>query len=371
MSGKKICHMTSAHGVEDVRIFHKECVSLAEEGYEVYLVERGKSYEKNSVQIVGVGEMPAARRKRMIEGTKKVYRAAVELDCDLYHIHDPELLPYALKLKKKGKRVVFDSHELTRNQIQVKHYLPSAVAKVLSFLYGLYENYILSRIDGVIFPCTVDGSFPLPGKRKVFLNNVPKMSEMYEKYEFASKKDKNVICTIGSLTYNRGIKHLVKAAYEANCILLLGGIFVPESFKDEIYSMPESSCIEYLGYINREEVVDVYKRSLAGISAVLNVGQYRNVENLSTKVYECMAMGIPVIISKLPYSERVIEQYKFGICVDPENIEEFKNAIMYLVDNPENARTMGLNGRNAIKNHFNWDIEKNNLFNLYKDIFNE
>ena len=102
MSGKKICHMTSAHGVEDVRIFHKECVSLAEEGYEVYLVERGKSYEKNSVQIVGVGEMPAARRKRMIEGTKKVYRAAVELDCDLYHIHDPELLPYALKLKKKG-----------------------------------------------------------------------------------------------------------------------------------------------------------------------------------------------------------------------------------------------------------------------------
>lgn len=39
----KVCHMTSAHGEEDVRIFHKECVSLAKAGYDTYLVERGES----------------------------------------------------------------------------------------------------------------------------------------------------------------------------------------------------------------------------------------------------------------------------------------------------------------------------------------
>lgn len=38
----KVCHMASAHGIEDDRIFHKECVSLAKAGYEVYLVERGE-----------------------------------------------------------------------------------------------------------------------------------------------------------------------------------------------------------------------------------------------------------------------------------------------------------------------------------------
>ena len=43
----KVCHMTSAHEEEDIRIFRKECVSLAEAGYDVYLVERGESYEKN------------------------------------------------------------------------------------------------------------------------------------------------------------------------------------------------------------------------------------------------------------------------------------------------------------------------------------
>ena len=76
----KVCHMTSAHGVEDVRIFHKECVSLAKAGYETYLVERGESYDKNGVHIVGVGEISGNRMKRMTQGAKAVYQKALELD---------------------------------------------------------------------------------------------------------------------------------------------------------------------------------------------------------------------------------------------------------------------------------------------------
>ena len=78
--GIKVCHITSAHGVEDVRIFHKECVSLAQAGYEVYLVERGESYDKNGVHIVGVGEMLGGRLKRMTEGARRVYEVARALE---------------------------------------------------------------------------------------------------------------------------------------------------------------------------------------------------------------------------------------------------------------------------------------------------
>ncbi len=364
----KVCHITSAHGVEDVRIFHKECISLAKAGYEVYLVERGDSYEKNGVRIIGLGEMPSSRFKRMTFGAKRAYKKALLLNCDLYHLHDPELLQYGLKLKRQGKKVVFDSHELTREQIRTKPYLPPFLAKMISFLYSKYENYVLRRLDGVIFPCPVDGRFPLPAKRKVYLNNLPRLSELYEKYNPECKKEPNTVCTLGSLTYNRGIKHLILAAEKANCKVYLGGVLSPAEFELEIKTMKESKRVEFLGYLNREQVQSVYERSQVGVSALLNVGQYASAENLSTKVYECMAMGLPVIMTEQPYNRKIVNKYEFGICVDPENIDEFAKAIRELLDNPSKAKCLGQNGRRAVKELFNWEKEEEKLFNLYSNI---
>ena len=39
---KKVCHMTSGHRSDDVRVFYKECVSLAKAGYDVFGSSRRK-----------------------------------------------------------------------------------------------------------------------------------------------------------------------------------------------------------------------------------------------------------------------------------------------------------------------------------------
>ena len=159
----KVCHMTSVHGEEDVRIFHKECVSLAKAGYDTYLVERGESREKNGVHIIGVGELPKSRRKRMTEGAKRVYEAARAVDADIYHLHDPELLPYGLKLKKAGKKVIFDSHEKYTDQIRNKRYFPAWCRSLIAESYGIYERHVLGKIDGLVFPCLKNGVHPFAG----------------------------------------------------------------------------------------------------------------------------------------------------------------------------------------------------------------
>ena len=367
----KVCHMTSVHFQEDMRIFHKECVSLAENGYEVYLVERGDSYDKNGVHIIGVGEISNNRIKRLTEGARKVYKKALSLNCDIYHIHDPELLPYALRMKRQGKTVVFDSHELTREQILHKNYLPSFAALLISKLYATYEDYILEKIDGVIFPCPINGRFPLKGKRKVFLNNVPRLSELYYHYDPDSKKQKNSVCTIGSLSKNRGIKEMILAVHRAGCKAILGGTIRPKEFENELLNMPEIECAVFLGQIGREQVIQVYNSSMIGISSILNVGQYNMAENLPTKVYECMAMGLPVILTKNTYNEKMVKKYNFGICVDPQNIEEFSAAIRELADNPTKAYLLGQNGRSAVLEEFNWEHEQDNLFQLYGRLVDE
>ena len=135
----RVCHLSSAHKNTDRRIFEAECTSLAKAGYEVYFIGRGKSRSQNGVKVIGLTREPRNRLERMIYMARAVYKKALELDCDIYHIHDPELLLYAVKLKKQGKRVIFDSHECYTQQIPEKGYLPKPLMKILGKLY-LYQT---------------------------------------------------------------------------------------------------------------------------------------------------------------------------------------------------------------------------------------
>ena len=146
----KICHMTSAHRSDDVRIFVKECSSLATAGHEVWLVARGDSREENGVHVIGLGEAPKGRRERMTAFVRQVYEKALSLDCDVYHFHDPELLPYGLKLRRAGKSVIFDSHEDVPGQILDKTWIPAPLRRLVSRTYQALETYVVKRLDAVV-----------------------------------------------------------------------------------------------------------------------------------------------------------------------------------------------------------------------------
>ncbi len=366
----KVCHMTSAHGVEDGRIFQKECTSLAKAGYEVYLVERGASYDKNGVHIVGVGAIPNSRLKRMTIGAKKVYEAACALDADVYHFHDPELLPYGLKLKRAGKIVVFDSHERYTEQIRTKPYLPVWAARLAAALYGRYEEYVLSRIDGLVFPCLVNGEIPLGGKcrNRVTVNNVPLLSEIEGLFNEKQDRNERSICYVGGLTEARGALQMMRAAAIADVTLHMAGPYDSPSFQAQVEAMPEYSHVVYEGILNREQVIQLLSRCNIGMSVLLNVGQYNKGENFPTKVYEYMAAGLPVVLSSAPYNCRIVNELPFGICVNPDNAEEIAEAITYLLEHQDVAEKMRETGRKAVLERFNWGIEEKRLFSFYNEI---
>ena len=369
----KVCHMTSAHQALDDRVFCKECVSLVKNGYETYLITQGESQIVDGVHIIGIGTMPTSRLSRMTSWSKEVYEKALEVDADIYHFHDPELLPYGVKLKRKGKIVIFDSHERYTEQLKSKPYLPAWITRIIAKLYGLYEKHALKIIDAVIFPCTIEGKNPFLGMcdNVAIISNYSILDEFYNLYEEGIEKKSNSVCYVGGLTESRGIMNDVKASYKANATLNLAGEFSPESFGELVKNSKEFKCVKYLGQINRKEIREILQKSQIGVCTLLNSGQYFKIDTFGIKVFEYMAMGLPVIVSNTRYGIDFINKYKVGICVDPDNVDEIAKAIRYILDNPEEAKVMGENGRKAIKNEFNWSVEEKKLFDLYNKLLEE
>lgn len=140
----RIVHLTSAHPRNDTRIFIKQCRTLAAHGYDVTLVvadDKGDAHI-DGVAIADVGRL-SGRLNRIIKTTRRVFDKAVALDADIYQLHDPELLPIGLALKRRGKKVIFDSHEDVPRQLLSKPCLGPLSGRVLSAAFSLVQFHPL------------------------------------------------------------------------------------------------------------------------------------------------------------------------------------------------------------------------------------
>lgn len=366
----KVCHMTNVHGAEDGRIFHKECVSLAAAGYDVSLVERGESYEKNGVHIVGVGDIPANRRKRMTEGAKKVYEAAKALDADIYHFHDPELLPYGLKLKRAGKKVIFDSHEDALEYILEKEWIPAPARKAVYVWFKDLQERVCRQIDAVITitPHLVD-FFRKMNPRTVQIANYPTLNGAMP----TVSPDPGTLVFAGGIARAWNHHTIIKALEKLpECRYRLCGT-VEGTYLQELEALPAWNRVEYLGRIPHEEVAHLLARSAVGM-ALTRRGRNSDGKNGSmgnTKIFEEMMAGLPVVCTDFVLWREFVDRWHCGICIPPEDPDSLVSAIRYLLDHPEEARQMGKNGRRAVEEEFNWGVEEKKLLALYEDILND
>lgn len=367
----KVCHLTSAHESTDVRIFRKECASLAAAGYETYLVAQGESRVDRGVQVVGVGPAPKGRLRRMTTFARTVYRRALALDADLYHIHDPELLPYARKLKKRGKKVIFDSHENAPAQIAEKRYLPAPVRRLAAFLYKGAETRTTRQLDAVVVPCTFDGADIFAGraKRVCLVANYPIRADFCA--PAARTLSGEEICYVGGLTYSRGIRQLVEGTALAGKRLLLVGTFADEAFARQIRSMPQAACVTFRGEVPNAQVGQTIAHCVAGANTILDIGQYHHIDAFGVKVYEYMALGLPVLLFDSPFNRAMAEKYRFAVCVKADDPASIARGIRYLCDHPDEARQMGENGRRAVEEEFNWKTQEAKLLALYRELLGE
>jgi glycosyltransferase involved in cell wall biosynthesis len=361
----KIVHLTSAHPRYDTRIFLKMCRSVAAHGHQVTLVVAdGKGDEiREGVEIVDVGAS-SGRLDRMTAAPGRVLQRARELAADIYHLHDPELLPIARGLRRGGARVVFDSHEDYPAAMFSKPYIPAPARPLAAAVFGLYERLVCRRLDGVIAATPfIRDKFLRQGVRCLDVNNYPMTDELAS--EVADGARNNEVCYIGGIGAIRGIREVVDAMGRTRkgTRLSLGGPFESETTKAEVAALPGWAKVDHLGNLSRPQVRDVMGRSLAGIVTFLPLPNH--VAAQPNKMFEYMSAGLPVIASNFPLWREIIEGNDCGLCVDPEDPADIAAAIDHLAGHPEDVLRMGANGRKAVLERYNWAVEEGKLLEFY------
>jgi glycosyltransferase involved in cell wall biosynthesis len=369
MKFTRIAHVTTVHSRYDTRIFLKECRSLANAGYFVDLiVADGKGEElKDSVRISDVGA-PIDRIDRIRNVSERVFQKAKAIDADLYHLHDPELLPIGIRLKKIGKPVVFDAHEDLPKQILNKAYIAKPIRPLLASAVSLYENYSCRKMNGVVAATpSIREKFKNINANSIDINNYPLKDELAPTASSWLAKRKQV-CYIGGMTAIRGVETVVTAlqTVKTGARLQLGGLFEEPTTEAACKRNQGWSYVDHLGFLSRDDVRKLMEESVAGIVTFYPAPNHINSQ--PNKMFEYMSAGIPVIASNFPLWREIIEGNKCGICVNPKNPIEISEAIDYLINNLEVAEQMGRNGRNAIDNRYNWEKEAGKLIEFYDRI---
>ncbi|EDY85636.1 WblG protein [gamma proteobacterium HTCC5015] len=362
----KVAHLTSAHGRFDTRIYLKECKSLAANGFDVSLVVADglPDESRDGIQFYGV-EKGQSRYTRMRRSSRLVYLKAKSLKADVYHLHDPELLPYALKLQKQGARVIFDAHEDLPKQLLSKPYINPLVRRAIAWLLGVYEAYVCRRLSGVITATpTIRDKFAKINTTTTDINNYPLLGELSTESSDWVRKSPSV-CYIGGISTIRGCAELVEAMQSVGgpVKLQMAGNFTDSTIESRCKQSGGWERVNYLGYLNREEVRDLLAVSMAGL--VTFYPSPNHVDAQPNKMFEYMSSGIPVIGSRFPLWQEIIEGNNCGICVDPLDPEEVAKAISFIVQNPDTAESMGENGKRAVEERYNWGVEEKRLIDYY------
>jgi len=359
----KICHITTAHPRYDVRIFQKECQSLAKEFSDVHLiVADGKGDEFNSgVNIHDIGK-PAGRKERFFKTGKIALTKALEINADVFHLHDPELLKISIKLKNSGAFVIYDAHEDLPRQILNKTYIPKFLRKHISAHVERYENKKVSKLGGIVAATPhIRDRFTSSNQKCIDVNNYPKTGdiEFYSDWETRGLS----IGYIGGIFRTRGIFETLDAIKDTDINLMLAGSFSPPELENECKSHPGWKNVEYLGFLDRKGINSLLKKVRLGMVILEATPSY--IYSLPVKMFEYMASGLPVIASDFPLWRNIIEDADCGVCVDQTNPIEIGEKINKLISNTSLLQKMGENGRKVVELKYNWQNEERKLIEFY------
>ena len=361
-----VCILTSVHPAFDVRIFHKEALSLSMAGYDVTLIApHAQACQVEGVRIEPV-KIPRGRLERMTKTVWQIYRAAARRRASVYHFHDPELIPLGFLLKLRGNRVIYDVHENVPQDIRNKDWIWRPLRWVFASVAGLAETISGASFDGIIV-ATPAIARRFPANKTQVVRNFPQLDYKNGFAALPYEQRKANCVYVGSISDQRGVREMIEAISllpgQLQARLVLAGRYGSPALEKELRDKPGWTGVDSLGWLSRPQIAELMGRAKIGLVTLHPTSCF--IEALPIKLFEYMEAGIPVIASDFPLWRKIVGDIGCGLLVDPCNPADIAEAIEWILTHPLQAKEMGVRGAAAIRSNYNWKLEADKLLALY------
>ena len=372
MSRARVVHLTSVHHPFDPRIFWKQASSLRAAGFDVYLVAQHTHAE--TVEGVRLVPLPPVKgRYRRVGLQRRALTAARALQADLYHFHDPELIPLAWVLKRAtGARIIYDMHEDYLGHGPVEGRLLRAL-----------ERWCFTWVDHVVVaneahaeivrdtPVTCIANYVKPLDKPLDLaspGTTPRSLEavrllytgvMADPRGLAALLDlagviirKNLPWTIDlvGVCYRAGDRRRAEARIEAEGL-------------DRVLRR-----VGWDAYVPWPAMQPSYQNAHVGL-ALWQPGR-DHLSKIPTKFYEYLHYGLPILCSDFPRWRAFVEDHCCGAVVDPRDAEATVDRLEAWFNDPTHYARLAAAALDAAP-RYRWDVMGTRLVALYERLLGE
>jgi glycosyltransferase involved in cell wall biosynthesis len=371
----RICHMTTVHPAQDARIFYRMSRALAERGCAVILIAPASPEDALVQMSVWNGQIGEASRLKRLD---LALRAALAESADVYHFHDPELIPlgFALKVLKPSAAVVYDVHEDYPAMMQVKYWLPRPLRPFIAKAAHCANTASGRCFDGIVVadPSVGRDFQRVAGHKTIVYYNFPTLSLFTPETAEPPIAQADLVY-IGGMSERAGIFVLLDAlALLAQqgitpSVRLAGytdGAAGLAAIQQGIRSRGLNDQVELQGRIPHRQVPAWIRSGRIGLVPLQPIAKF--MKNIPTKMFEYWACGLPVIASDLPPIRPFLTEGKNGLLFDPTSAKDLARAIAWLVRHPREGKTMGQYGQEQVHADWNNDRQIDALVGFYKQI---
>lgn len=232
------------------------------------------------------------------------------------------------------------------------------------------ERYVVRRIAAAIVVCPEAGwrlvKQGLPGDAWVEVRNTAVLSRFAPAGEvpevvrrFAGRK---IVLFSGLISHDRGVEVAIDAIARLRAkrpgryaLLIVGEGPMKAELAAKVHALGLDDDVHLAGWMDYAKLPDVVLHSDVGILPFHDCDHIR--ASLANKLFEYMALGLPIIASDIPVQTRIVKDAGCGLVFAPRDADGFAEAIERLCEDAALAQACGEAGRRTTARLYNWDVD--------------